>query len=77
LLMRTQNVSDEKKRIWHVLRSIYTLRIAVYAAKKDELAKLLDKMPQGIDREATVRNFQQIVDYIRYIRERKEQLDDD
>ena len=77
LLMRTQNVSDEKKRIWHVLRSIYTLRIAVYAAKKDELAKLLDKMPQDIDREATVRNFQQIVDYIRYIRERKEQLDDD
>lgn len=77
LLMRTQNVSDEKKRIWHVLRSIYTLRIAVYAAKKDELAKLLDKMPQGIDREATVKNFQQIADYIRYIRERKEQLDDD
>ena len=74
LLMRTQNVSDEKKRMQHVLDYIYRLRIAVYTVKKNELATLLDQMPDGPDREATKKNLLQISEYIRYIREKlKEQ----
>jgi len=74
MLMRTQNVSDEKKRMQHVLDYIYRLRITVYTAKKNELAKLLDEMPDGPDREATKRNLLQITEYIRYLREKlKEQ----
>jgi len=60
-----------------VLRSIYKLRIAVYTSKKDELAKRKDQMPRGIDREVIVKNFQQIDEYIRYLKERKELLDHD
>ena len=74
LLMRTQNVSDEKKRMQHVLDYIYRLRITVYTAKKNELARLLDEMPDGPDREATKKNLLQITEYIRYLREKlKEQ----
>jgi len=74
LLMRTQNVSDEKKRMQHVLDYIYRLRIAVYTVKKNELATLLDRMPDGPDREATKKNLLQISEYIRYVREKlKEQ----
>ena len=74
MLMRTQNVSEEKKRMQHVLDYIYRLRISVYSAKKNELARILDEMPQGPDREATKKNLLQITEYIRYIREKlKEQ----
>jgi len=74
MLMRTQNVSDKKKRMQHVLDYIYRLRITVYTAKKNELAKLLDEMQEGPDREATKRNLLQITEYIRYLREKlKEQ----
>jgi len=74
MMMRTQNVSDEKKRMQHVLDYIYRLRIAVYTLKKNELAKLLDEMPEGPDREATKKNLLQITEYIRYVREKlKEQ----
>ena len=74
LLMRTQNVSDDRKRMQHVLDYIYRLRISVYTVKKNELARLLDEMPQGPDREATKKNLLQITEYIRYLREKmKEQ----
>jgi len=74
LLMRTQNVSDDRKRMQHVLDYIYRLRISVYTVKKNELARLLDEMPQGPDREATKKNLLQITEYIRYVREKlKEQ----
>lgn len=67
-MMRAQNVSDEKKRIWFVLDYIYRLRISVYTARKNELAVLFDGMPEGPDREATKKNLLQITEYIRYLR---------
>ena len=73
-LMRTQNVSDEKKRFLHILDYLYRLRISVYTNRKNELAKNLDGMPEGPDRDATKKTFVQTTDYLRYLRERlKEQ----
>jgi len=68
MLMRTQNVQDEKTRILHVMDYLYRLRITIYTHRKNELARYFDEMPEGQDREATKKNLLQIAEYIRYLR---------
>ena len=73
-LMRAQNVPDEQTRIIYTLEYLYKLRVTVYTATKNELAAIRDGMPDGPDRDATSRNLLQISDYIRYLRDRQEEL---
>jgi len=74
MLMRTQNVANEKTRFLHILDYLYRLRISVYTNRKNDLAKLLDGMSAGPDREATKKTLLQTTEYIKYLRERlKEQ----
>lgn len=74
LLMRTQSIKNKDRRLFYLLDSLYRLRLTVYSVKKNELAALIDTMPEGADREAAKKNLLQIADYLRYLRQRLKEV---
>jgi DNA primase len=73
-LVRTMKVSDAKYRKHILLDSIYKLRLAAYSRQKNMLAKNLDTMPDGPDRDATKKTFLEISKYLKHIRDRMKEI---
>ena len=73
-LVRTMKVPDAKYRKHILLDSIYKLRLSAYTRQKSMLAKNLDSMPEGPDREATKKTFMEISKYLKHIRDRMKEI---
>ena len=73
LLMRTQSVKHDDKRMQHVMDYLYQIRINVYTSHKNELARCLDLMPEGPDKSATKEDLLKVDRYLKYLREKRKE----
>ncbi len=54
----------------HTIDYLYRVRMTVYSRQKDELAKRLDVMPEGPDREATEEALRNTLKYLKFLKEK-------
>ena len=69
-LMSVKYGDDLKSLMSHTIDYLYRVRLTVYTKQKDELAKRLDVMPDGPDREATEQALRQTLAYLKFLKEK-------
>lgn len=74
ILIRTTDVRDKDKLSRLVLDYLYRVREQVYSNRKEYLAVQIDGMPIGPDRDASVHDFREVNDYLKYLRTRIREL---
>lgn len=69
-LMSVKYGDDITSLMSHTIDYLYRVRLTVYTRQKDELARRLDVMPEGPDREATEKALRQTLAYLKFLKEK-------
>lgn len=69
-LMSVNYGDDIKTLMNHAIDYLYRVRLTVYSRQKDELARRLDVMPEGSDREATEKALRNTLSYLKFLKEK-------
>lgn len=69
-MMSVKFGDDINSLMGHTIDYLYRVRLTVYTRQKDELAKRLDVMPDGPDRDATEQALRQTLTYLKFLKEK-------
>jgi len=69
-LLSVKYGKDREDLMKNTIDYLYRVRLAVYTKAKDDLAKRLDVMPDGPDRDATVKALRDTIAYLQYLKEK-------
>ncbi|MBO4495526.1 MAG: DNA primase [Clostridiales bacterium] len=67
-LLRVEYGKNIDELMKNTLSYLYLVRLNLYTKQKDDLAKRLDVMPDGADREATENAFRQTLEYLQFLK---------
>ncbi len=74
ILMKTQDIRDEDSLIKMISDYLYRVREQVYTNRKKYLAEQMDGMPEGTDRDAAVKAFREVTEYLKFLRDKIKEL---